>query len=237
MDYSFNADVAMAYGVNEAIFIHNLYWWITKNEANGRHYRDGRTWTYNSTEALAQLFPFWTPRQIRHIINKLRDNGVIYVANYNKSGFDRTHWYALGNDVLKIYNGEKADKNVNIHLTDLSNGSDKSVTPIPDSKPDSKPVSNTYDRFFENAWQSYPRKEGKGRISKSKKQELFKLGDEFLRSIDRYKQKLKAEHTELRYIQQGSTFFNSGYVDYLDDNYTAPEVRSNSAESFRPSRS
>ena len=60
MDYSFNGEIARIYGVDEAVFIHNLYWWIAKNEANGRHYHDGRSWTYNSMRALSELFPFWT---------------------------------------------------------------------------------------------------------------------------------------------------------------------------------
>ena len=60
MDYSFNAEIAQIYGVDEAVFIHNLYWWIAKNEANGRHYYDGRTWTYNTMKAFSTLFPFWS---------------------------------------------------------------------------------------------------------------------------------------------------------------------------------
>lgn len=74
MDYSFNAEIAQIYGVDEAVFIHNLYWWIAKNEANGRHYHDGRTWTYNTMKAFAELFPFWSERQLSRIIHKLRDN-------------------------------------------------------------------------------------------------------------------------------------------------------------------
>ena len=35
MDYSFNGEVAKLYGVDGAIFIHNIYWWVRKNKANG----------------------------------------------------------------------------------------------------------------------------------------------------------------------------------------------------------
>ena len=42
MDYSFNAKVAVKYGVEEAVLIHNLYWWISKNKANNKHFYDGR---------------------------------------------------------------------------------------------------------------------------------------------------------------------------------------------------
>ena len=70
MDYSFNGEIAAMYGVDEAVFIHNLYWWIRKNEANGKHYYDGRNWTYNSMTAFAELFPFWSAKQVRRVIKK-----------------------------------------------------------------------------------------------------------------------------------------------------------------------
>ena len=51
----------------------------------------------------------------------------------------------------------------------------------------------------------------------SKKKALFKMGfEEMERAIKRYAK----EHTDFQYMQMGSTFFNSGYVDYLDENYT-----------------
>ena len=83
MDYSFNAHIAEQYGVEEAVFIHNLYWWISKNKANGQHFYEGRTWTYNSAKAFADLFPFWTPKQIRRIIKKLEAEGALHIGNFN----------------------------------------------------------------------------------------------------------------------------------------------------------
>jgi len=77
---------------------------------------------------------------------------------------------------------------------------------------------NIYDELFDSVWKLYPKKEGKGQVSEFKKKELYKLGYEQLeRCIERYK-KAKAG-TDRQYLQNGSTFFNSGYVDYLDCNY------------------
>lgn len=137
MDYSFNSQVAQIYGVDGAIFIHNLYWWIVKNEANGRHHYDGRTWTYNSMKAFSDLFPFWTKRQIERIIKNLKDRGAIHVGNFNKDGFDRTQWYALDETVYCIY------ANGDTHVTDPLHPCTQTVTPIPDSKPDNKPDNKT----------------------------------------------------------------------------------------------
>ena len=52
-----------------AIFVHRLYWWVRDNAANGRNYRDGRYWTYDSLNALTEIFPCWSRRQIEGIIN------------------------------------------------------------------------------------------------------------------------------------------------------------------------
>lgn len=72
--------------------------------------------------------------------------------------------------------------------------------------------------MFEDAWKHYPKKRGKGQVSKSKKLALFKdVGlDQMLRCIERYKEYTKG--WDMQYIMNGSTFFNSGYVDYLDNN-------------------
>ena len=42
--------------------------------------------------------------------------------------------------------------------------------------------------------------------------------DEMVRAIERYKDGLERD-SYWRKPQNGSTFFNSGYIDYLDENY------------------
>lgn len=116
MTYQFDANIAAQFGVDESIMIFNLSFWIRKNEANGKHFHDGRFWTYNSIEAFTKLFPFWTARQIRRILNSLEEKGVIVTGNYNTSAYDRTTWYAFGDSFLR--NGQ-------IHFTETSNGNDQ----------------------------------------------------------------------------------------------------------------
>lgn len=78
------------------------------------------------------------------------------------------------------------------------------------------------DEFFESIWKLYPSKKGKGQISDSKKKVLYDIGyEEMSRTIERYKAGLAKD--EWRKPQNGSTFFNSGYIDYLDANYSEPE--------------
>lgn len=78
------------------------------------------------------------------------------------------------------------------------------------------------NNFFETHWKLYPNKRNKNQVSMRKKKELYILGSKLKICIERYiedveNQKL-AGFTSLKY-KNGNTFFNSGYIDYLDENY------------------
>lgn len=84
----------------------------------------------------------------------------------------------------------------------------------------SKEVHDTdsLDDFFEKIWKLYPIKKGKGQVSKTKKQVLLRIGlEEIQRCIERFKKDMSDR--DKKYWMHGSTFFNSGYVDYLDKNF------------------
>ena len=95
MTYSFDTELAQKLGVNEAILLQNIVFWLLKNKANCSNYHDGRYWTYNSHKAFKELFPFWTENQIRRILESLFEKGVILKGDYNSSPYDKTKWYAL----------------------------------------------------------------------------------------------------------------------------------------------
>lgn len=88
------------------------------------------------------------------------------------------------------------------------------------SKENNNNVQNAEaEALFDELWLMYPSKKGKGQVSMTAKKKLLKIGaDEMRRAIVRYKDEL-AKDADWRKPQNGSTFFNSGYVDYLDDNY------------------
>jgi len=81
--------------------------------------------------------------------------------------------------------------------------------------------------LFEDLWKLYPSKKGKGQVSLAAKQRLLKVGrEEMARAIGRYVTDLEKDK-EWRRPQNGSTFFNSGYVDYLDENYESGSPQGN----------
>ena len=119
-------------------------------------------------------------------------------------------------DVQKSYTEIEIEKELDIDTEKKNSASAKEI-----------------DSFFEEAWSLYPNKKGKGRISSTKKKEICKLGDEFKRCIERYAEYVENQREngfkELKH-QNGSTFFNSGYVDYLDDNFEEVETNSHQPE-------
>lgn len=111
--------------------------------------------------------------------------------------------------------GEKISHNINIYKNNKYTDRDNNVHSCSES------LEETPEEFFERAWQYYPNKRGKGQVSEKSKERLMSHGwDNVKRAIDRYLEDLKKD--EWRQAQNGSTFFNSGYVDYLDENYTPP---------------
>jgi hypothetical protein len=81
--------------------------------------------------------------------------------------------------------------------------------------------TETLNAFWESVWKLYPIKKGKGQVSKTKKKVLYRIGYEHIkRCVDRFVTDMESEGRDRKYWMHGSTFFNSGYVDYLDDNYS-----------------
>ena len=73
------------------------------------------------------------------------------------------------------------------------------------------------NELFEELWKLYPERKGKASVTDKTKEKWFVLGKVvFEKCLKRYKAYIKK--TEYPY-KNGSTFFNSGYVDYLDENF------------------
>ena len=145
MNHSFNVEIATKYGMLEAILLEHLNFWISKNKANEVNFYDGNYWTYNSTKALAQLFPYVSLNTISRALRHLKEEGLILFGNYNKISYDRTTWYAItekGNsilqndemDSLKMING--ITQNDEMDSLKMINGFTQIDKPIPDINTD-----------------------------------------------------------------------------------------------------
>jgi hypothetical protein len=94
--HAFNIAEAVEHGVEKAILLYNIRFWLEKNKANETNARDGYYWTYNSSTAFARLFPYLSEQSIRRWMAELEKKGVLLSSQkYNKSSFDKTKWYTI----------------------------------------------------------------------------------------------------------------------------------------------
>lgn len=98
MNHSFSVEHAVKYGIAEAILIGNFQFWLAKNRADKRNQHDGRTWTYNTASAFAELIPYFSTDKVDRIVKSLVKKGVIMVSNYSDKSTDRTRWFAFVNE-------------------------------------------------------------------------------------------------------------------------------------------
>lgn len=122
--HSFDIDDAKEHGLTAAVLLQNLRFWIQHNKANGTHEHGGRTWTYNSAKAFAELFPYLSAPQIKRTLRKLVDDGVLLSRTLSENSWDRVNWYAFAEEdsMLKM-----PAKPVASHGTKLSRARDESV--------------------------------------------------------------------------------------------------------------
>lgn len=100
MEHSFNVQFAQKYGIEEAIIVHNFYFWLRKNIANEKHLHNGRYWTYNSNNAFTKLFPYINKTKIFRVLKHLEECDIILKDNFNTSVWDKTLWYSFSDHGL-----------------------------------------------------------------------------------------------------------------------------------------
>jgi predicted transcriptional regulator len=146
MQHSFDIDVAQEFGVESAIILKNIQFWLKTNEANGKNFHEGKYWVYNSVAAWSELFPYMTKRAISYSLKKLETAGIIISGFFGKK-HDRTKWYSLTENTKTPLEAPSSlilqkremhftkttnafDKNVVMHFTKTTNVN------ITDNKPD-----------------------------------------------------------------------------------------------------
>ena len=73
-DFVFRAGPKMAavLGINEALVLGMVDYWINKNKENGINYKNGRYWTFNTLKKWRErYFYFWSERTVQRIFESL----------------------------------------------------------------------------------------------------------------------------------------------------------------------
>lgn len=150
-----------------------------------------------------------TESQVRTALKKLKDTGYISTKSTNKYTIYTVNEYQKYIDCGQVAKATTEENTV------VENGTKMEQT-------DENAKKKAINECFERLWKQYPNKKGKGQVSDTKKKILYQKGEEHIqRALKRYLEGLEQD-SAWRKPQNGSTFFNSGYVDYLDENYEKP---------------
>lgn len=141
MEHQFNVELATKVGVEKAVIIHNMYFWINHNAKNKKNVYDGSVWTYNSSSAFGKLFPYLKDRTISRYLLELEKDGYLKTGNYNDNTFDKTKWYSFTDNFLEELKNMGFDiedilisQNMYTDTHKMANRSTDNGEPIPDSK-------------------------------------------------------------------------------------------------------
>ena len=124
MTYLFNEnpvvidrELATVIGLNEAIILQQMQYWIKKSE----HNFDGKTWIYNSVSQWKKQFPFWSESTIDRTIRSLDKLGLLFIGNYNRDRRDRTKWYSINYSQLDNIMKNAFSQNDECNLSNCDN--------------------------------------------------------------------------------------------------------------------
>lgn len=237
MEHSFNVDVAIKYGIEEAILLNHIYFWIEKNKANDKHFHDGKYWTYNTKKAFSKLFPYMTPRKIDYALNNLIEKGLIITAYYNEKPTDRTLWYSLTKMGYCIL------QNCEMENTKLENDNNIYIDTKPDIKQTNIEDKESIIKEVFDFWNSKNisnhiklNEDRKKAISKRLKDYSV---DEIKLAISHYEIVLHDKNSFWNYTWSLEDFLNrkNGFTTFLDDGSNWVSYNSGNKKSNNPYKS
>lgn len=135
--HAFSVEAASIVGINAAILLEHISFWVHQNAAAGRNIRDGAAWTYGSVREIAERFPYMTEKQVRGALDRLQAEGLVKVGNFNRVKYDRTRWFSLTHEGRRIAAaGAMMCEDEQTDLPVKAEGTNTQGVPIPSTKTD-----------------------------------------------------------------------------------------------------
>lgn len=121
-----NPPLAVAIGLNEAIVLQQIHYWITRTKSGKMH--DGKVWIYNTYEQWSEQFPFWSTETIKRTLTSLKNKGLIIVEQLNKSTHDRTNYYTINHEHSDLIEQVKMTSSTGSKRPDLTETTTETTT-------------------------------------------------------------------------------------------------------------
>ena len=100
--HSFPVEWATALnGMEYAVFLSHVDYWINYNKRLGKNLREGRYWTFQTLEEMHNHFPYLSIEQLRRITKRLNDEGILLKGQFNDSKWNKTIWYSIDYEKLE----------------------------------------------------------------------------------------------------------------------------------------
>lgn len=96
--------LAVKVGLNEAIVLQQLHYWIQQKRAKRQveNFKRGRWWVYNSYRGWREeSFPFWSEVTIQRIFSGLEKSGLVIADYLAEERDDRRKWYTIDYDAYQ----------------------------------------------------------------------------------------------------------------------------------------
>lgn len=155
-----------------------------------------------------------TDNEVRTALKHLKSTGEITSKSTNKFTVFTIKNYDLYQKINEQNHKQITNKSQSINKLLTNN-----ILKEDDKIKNERNSNGDLEEFFESIWTLYPVKRGKGSVSKTQKKNLQDIGyEQIKRCIERYVSEMESLNRDKKYWKNGSTFFNSGYVDYLDCN-------------------
>jgi DNA-binding transcriptional regulator YhcF (GntR family) len=123
---TFQPSLAIAIGLNEAIVLQQVHYWLNNAKNRGYEY-GGYKWVYNTyAEWRENNFPFWSENTIQRTFSNLEDAGLIVSIQPMKGKYDRTKYYRIDYTKLDAIDDTKLVSSLNESetTTETTHGAD-----------------------------------------------------------------------------------------------------------------
>ena len=249
--HSFNVNVAKKVGVNKAILLQYIEFWVDKNKANKVLIYEGKAWVYHTASGFEEIFSYMKANTIAKYLVELEKERYLHSSQNIEKGKNRNNrvkYYTLGDAYFSITeqeaknqnepakNQNECAKNQNVY-NDISlennNISKSEVTKELDKQElDNQTLyrySDKIDDFFAKTWEIYPRKVGKKEAKEKFKRKIttHDIFVQLLNSIRWHKENVWVKNIaqgKLEFIPHLATFINKErYLDEQENTSQAPK--------------
>ena len=132
--------LAKLLGINQAIILQQMHYWLKINQKKGSPQIDGYYWTYNTYQEWANQFQWLSAESIKRFILDLENKGVVISRQFKRAEWDRTKSYTIDYDALENI---RANDSCTIDRDKINPIDGAVLTPSIDLKPNTLSLTET----------------------------------------------------------------------------------------------